>query len=115
MNDNMLNFVKGKLEENEGITPDALTRLLITARSSSERQKPTTGNWRPATALLAASLAIAACGWLIHDNAIARRESNLTNVIALLQAADDETAPEDGTLADALLSWQDAPSVVLND
>jgi len=108
MNDNMLNFVKDKLEENEGIAPEALSRLLATARSASKRQKPATGNWRPATSLLAASLAVAACGWFIHDNATARRESNLTNVIALLQAADDETAPEGGTLADALLSWQDA-------
>jgi len=117
MNDNMLNFVKNKLEENEGIAPEALARLLAAAKNDQAIRQPlcTKHKAHGAALLLAASLAVAVCGWLLHDNAITRRESNLTNVIALLQAADDEQDSENASLADALLSWQDAPSLVSND
>jgi len=117
MNDNMLNFVKGKLEENEGIAPDALARLLAAAKNDQAIRRPqSTKHQAQGTALLlAASLAVAACGWFVHDNAASRRESNLTNVIALLQAADDDLDTESSSLADALLSWQDAPSIAAND
>lgn len=117
MNDDMLDFVKDKLEEVEGIAPDALARLLAAAKNDQAIRQPLRAKHQAqgTALLLAASLAVAACGWFIHGNAASRRESDLTNVIALLQAADDEPTPENTSLADALLSWQDAPSVVSND
>jgi len=117
MNSDMLNFVKGKLEENEGIAPEALTRLLAAAKNDQAIRQPlrTKHKAQGTALLLAASLAVAACGWFIHDNAATRRESNLTNVIALLQAADDGLDSESSSLADTLLAWQDAPSIAAND
>jgi len=115
--DPMLNFVKTKLEENEGISSDALSRLL-TAAETQRQHAP--GPHRSALcpkhfplgiSLLAASLAVAACGWFVHTDTVnARRESNLANVIELLRTASGETASASGSLADNLLAWQDAPA-----
>jgi len=117
--DTLFDFVKTKLEEDEGISREALARLLAAADQSArdrqpetDNQQPATNNWQRATALLAASLAVAACGWFFYADADnARRESNLANVIDLLRAADGETASESASLSDNLLAWQDAPTL----
>ena len=106
--DNVLDFVKAKLEEGEGISPEALSRILVVA----ERQAMRTRNRRPLGAMLvAASLTIAACHWLfVSDSADARRERNLTDVIDLLCAVDGEASLPTASLPDYLLAWQDAPT-----
>jgi len=110
MNDDMLSFVKSKLEETEGISSDALAHILDAAgEARSERRFLL---WPRTAALLAASFAIAACGWFaVTDAANARREADLANVLALLNTADggdfDATAP----LSENLLAWQDAPTL----
>ena len=106
--DNMLDFVKAKLEEGEGISSESLSRILDVA----ERQAMRTRNRRPLGAMLvAASLAIAACGWFFAaDFADARRERNLTDVLDLLCAVDGEPSPSPASLPDYLLAWQDAPT-----
>lgn len=108
MNDPVLKFVKSKLEENEGIAPDALARLLAARRNSSLF----TSRSSLASALLAASLAIA-CGWFFLDpSADARREADLSNVIELLRVADGDETSEAASLADTLLAYQDAPATL---
>ena len=104
--DNLLDFVKAKLEEGEGISPEALARVLAAA----ERPLMWTWNRRPLGALLvAASLTIVACGWFFAaDFADARRERDLTDVIDLLCAVDGDAAPSPASLPDYLLAWQDA-------
>lgn len=106
--DSMLDFVKAKLEEGEGISPGSLSRILDVA----ERQAIWTRNRRPLGAMLvAASLTIAACHWLfVSDSADARRERDLTDVIDLLCAVDGDQSPSPASLPDYLLAWQDAPT-----
>ena len=109
MNDeNMLDFVKTKLEEGEGISPGALAKLLVAA----ERPAARTWNRQPfGVMLVAASLAVVACGWLfVSDSVDARRERNLTDVIDLLCAVDGEVSLPTASLPDYLLAWQDAPT-----
>ena len=107
--DNMLDFVKARMEEGEGISPESLSRILVVA----ERQAMWARNRRPLGAMLvAASLTIAACcHWLfVSDSADARRERNLTDVIDLLCAVDGDKSPSPASLPDYLLAWQDAPT-----
>lgn len=106
--DNMLDFVKARMEEGEGISPESLSRILVVA----ERQAMWARNRRPLGAMLvAASLTIAACHWLfVSDSADARRERNLTDVIDLLCAVDGEVSLPTASLPDYLLAWQDAPT-----
>ena len=106
--DNMLDFVKVRLEEGEGISPESLSRILAVA----ERPVARTWNRRPLGAMLvAASLALAACGWFFAaDFADACRERNLTDVLDLLCAVDGEPSPSPASLPDYLLAWQDAPT-----
>lgn len=106
--DNMLDFVKARMEEGEGVSPESLSRILDVA----ERQAMWARNRRPLGAMLvAASLTIAACHWLfMSDSADARRERNLTDVIDLLCAVDGEVSLPSASLPDYLLAWQDAPT-----
>ena len=105
--DNLLDFVKAKLEDGEGISPESLARLLAVA----ERPAVRTWDRRPLGAMLvAASLAIVACGWFFaSDFADARRERDLTDVIDLLCAVDGDQSPSPASLPDYLLACQDAP------
>jgi len=117
--DPLLNFVKAKLEHGEGLSDAALARLL----DEAERQRETScvrrfslarATWdRALTAsLLAASLAVATCGWLFHADAVnARRESNLAAIMELLRTADGESSAESASIAESLLAWQDAPTL----
>jgi len=131
MNNKMLDFVKAKLEENEGVSSDALARILAAsqrqspaaARQSSSafnsfslprpstNHRPPTTRLSPLLPLLAASLAVAACGWFLHTGSVrARHENNLANVIELLSAADGVELAAASSTPDNLLAWQDAPS-----
>jgi len=116
----MLNFAKSKLEEDEGISSAALARLLAAADTSTcnprlpvRIKKIEARNLKRALTLLAASLAIAACGWFFYDDAVnTRREANLANVIDLLRMADGERPNVADSLPENLLAWQDAPTLI---
>jgi len=110
----MLRFVKGKLEEGEGVSSESLSRILAAAEARPSRRPLMF--FSPRVALVAASLAVAVCGWyLIDDSANARRESDVANVIALLSAADGDDLEFGPSLSDALYSWQDAPTLAAVD
>ena len=104
--DSLLDFVKAKLEEGEGISPEALSRILAAA------ERPTKRMWHRQSLgalLVAASLTIVVCGWFFAaDFADARRERDLTDVIDLLCAVDGDATPSPASLPDYLLAWQDA-------
>lgn len=111
MNDGLLDFVKGKLEEGEGLAPDALARL-VAAAGEARPVEGRAGLLRPFFrygAILAASLAAVCCGWFVRSADSAQRELEVSNVIALLQVADGSQIVEGASLAERLLSWQDAP------
>jgi len=115
MNDPMLNFVKDKLEENEGISSEALAHLIAASKSTPKHAAHSW--WFGPYALLAASLAIVACGpFLLSESADECRKNNLTNVITLLRVADEcEEGAESSSLVDTLQAWQDAPCLVSSD
>lgn len=105
--DRMLDFVKSRLEADDGISSEGLARLLAAAETAVPRtwKRPPLG-----AVLVAASLAVAACGWFVAaESADASRERNLTEVIDLLCALDGEDSPQTASLSDNLQSWQDAP------
>ena len=112
MKRDMLNFVRDKLEEGEGISPEALARVL----SASPRALRPRRFWLMRSrgwGLLAASLAVAVCGLFLRCESDACREDDLLNVIALLQLESEEEPSEGASLADRLLAWQDAPCIAL--
>lgn len=113
--DELLSFVKSKLEEREGVSPESLARLIAAAEESR------TGHnllmfFPRRVALAAASLAVAICGWyFVADSVNASRADNVSNVIALLSAADGDDMDSAASLSDALCSWQDAPTLARAD
>lgn len=111
MNEDILGFVKRKLEEGEEIAPDARARLLAAAREvRCAERRPRLLPWGGRVGLLlAASLAVACCAWLVCGRAAEGREEELTNVIALLRTVDGAPAVDASSLAEALLAWQDSP------
>lgn len=105
--DRLLDFVKSRLETDEGISSIGLDRLLTAAKASRPRtwKRPPLGAF-----LVAASLAVAVCGWFVaSESADAYRERNLTEVIDLLCVLDGENSPQAASLPDNLRWWQDAP------
>jgi len=110
----MLRFVKGKLEEGEGVSSDSLSRILAAAEAQTSRRPPVF--FSPRIALAAASFAVAVCGWYLVDaSAAAHRENDVANVIALLSAADGDDLDSGSSLSDALCAWQDAPTLASAD
>ena len=110
--DPMLAFVKTKLEQDEGVSDTVLARLMTAAKEQTTARHTSFRLSRPARGafLLAASLAVATCGWFFYANAVnARRESNLADGMELLRVADGKGATESSSIAENLLAWQDAP------
>lgn len=110
--DPMLAFVKTKLEQDEGVSDAVLARLMTAAKEQTTARHTPFRLSRPVRGafLLAASLAVATCGWFFYANAVnARRESNLADVMELLRVADGKGATESSSIAENLLAWQDAP------
>jgi len=113
-NRNMLDFVKSRLEEGEGISSEALSRLVAAAQCEAHSTQRTTFGTRHKALLTAASLAIVAAGWFVFQTPSTSdtQPSTLNSTIALLRAADGITAEASDSPGDNLLAWQDVPAQI---
>jgi len=114
-NKNMLDFVKSRLEEGEGISSKALTRLVAAAQCEANGTRHRTFGTRHKALLTAASLALVAAGWFVftQPSLVTPKRcegGTLNSTIALLRAADGITAEASDSPGDNLLAWQDAPA-----
>jgi len=109
MNDrSLLDFAKARMEEGEGISSDTLARILDMSAQPRKKTGLHTGRLWPT--LLAASLAVAVCGWLLTGDDAIRRENNVSNVIELLRVADGGRPTSGHSLTENLIACQDAPA-----
>lgn len=105
----MLDFVKARLEEGEGISSEALADLVDAARSEATGARRSTRRTAHRALLSAASLAIVAAGWFFLSSGTPD-SADLSTTIALLRIADGATGEEADSPAENLLAWQDAPA-----